>query len=65
MAATLYMELKKSIRKKDYSNFDETVQQAKQIIEKAQGMKHLIQTCAGHKESDGKNLLHIAAAHAA
>ena len=28
-------------------------------------MKDLIKTCAGHKESDGKNLLHIAAAHAA
>ena len=59
------MELKKSIRKKDYSTFDEIVQQAKQIIEKTQGMKELVKTCAGHKESDGKNLLHIAAAHAA
>ena len=59
------MELKKSIRKKDYSTFDEIVQQAKQIIEKTPGMKELVKTCASHKESDGKNLLHIAAAHAA
>ena len=61
------MELKKHIKKKKFTEFNKTVQQAKQIIEvnTTQNPDELVETLANHQESDGKNILHTAAIYAA
>jgi len=60
IAATLYMEMKKSINTKNLNSFREAITVAKEIMQRSR-QRQIVERLASLKDDKGRNVLHDAA----